>query len=73
MAKVKPLNDTQIKNAKSTGKVGGGWLMVMDFILLLHLLAVKFGNFVISHLFKKRERLTQLEIILIFLFQKQDK
>lgn len=23
MAKVKPLNDTQIKNAKSTGKVGG--------------------------------------------------
>lgn len=26
MAKVKPLNDTQIKNAKSTGKVGGDWL-----------------------------------------------
>ena len=26
MTKVKPLNDTQIKNAKSTGKAGGDWL-----------------------------------------------
>ena len=35
MAKVKPLNDTQIKNAKSTGKVGGDWLADGDGLYLV--------------------------------------
>ena len=35
MAQVKPLNDTQIKNAKSTGEVGGAWLADGDGLYLV--------------------------------------
>lgn len=73
MAKVKPLNDTQIKNFKPTGKSGGDWLPDGDRLyLVVTPTGKKSGNFVILHLSKKTKIPTPLVITLRFHLLKQE-